>query len=203
MEQSTEIDKLLDALDEFNDNLSVIKPTSENSFLKNKYAPLPEVLKKIRKPLKEAGLTYLQGPTIKDGKQVIATRLIHKETKQWVEGTLELIHKPNEAQAQGSAVTYTRRYSIGTMLRLVIDNDDDGNAGSGLVKDKADKKQDTADFITLKSKLTKELMAHFKNIQAVKAFQEEILGEGKTVATPTDVKKVLKEFRDRHYEQSA
>lgn len=38
----------------------------------------------------------------------------------------------DDPQAVGSAITYMRRYALGAVLGLNIDNDDDGNAASGV-----------------------------------------------------------------------
>ena len=44
--------------------------------------------------------------------------------------------KGTDSQAWGSAITYAKRYSIGAMLNLTIDEDDDGNGSSDPRKDK-------------------------------------------------------------------
>ena len=63
----------------------------------------------------------------------------------------------NDPQAIGSAITYQRRYSIGSILNLNIDNDDDGNKAS--IKTEQEQ-QKTA--VTPKPSITPKLMEKMK-----------------------------------------
>jgi hypothetical protein len=72
----------------------------------------------------------IQGPTIHaSGAVVLATRLVH-ESGEWLESYTPILAKDNTAQAQGSGITYARRYALAAMVG-VYQTDDDGNAASG------------------------------------------------------------------------
>jgi hypothetical protein len=42
---------------------------------------------------------------------------------------MQLLLSKNDAQGQGSAITYARRYALCAVLNLVADDDDDGQQG--------------------------------------------------------------------------
>jgi hypothetical protein len=49
-------------------------------------------------------------------------------TGESVEDVMPLMLVKEDPQAQGSAITYARRYSLLTLLSLTADEDDDGEA---------------------------------------------------------------------------
>jgi hypothetical protein len=80
--------------------------------------------------LAKHGLAYTQGMAIVDGVQVMFTRIIH-QSGQWMEdGGYALNPTKNDPQGMGSAVTYARRYTIGSTLGIITEDDDDGNRAS-------------------------------------------------------------------------
>lgn len=60
----------------------------------------------------------------------MTTTLIHAESGEFMRGTFKMTPAKNDPQGQGSVITYQRRYALGAILGLNIDEDDDGNAGS-------------------------------------------------------------------------
>lgn len=93
------------------------------------YANLADVAAAVMPSLREAGLFVMQVPC----GDVLVTRITHGESGQWIEGAMPLI-KPDArggVQALGSALTYTRRYTLVAMLGIVPEDDDDGAQGSG------------------------------------------------------------------------
>ena len=56
--------------------------------------------------------------------------LIHVDSGQFFKSTNDMKAKANDPQALGSAITYNRRYTLVSMLRLNVDGDDDGNKAS-------------------------------------------------------------------------
>jgi len=61
---------------------------------------------------------------------VMFTRIIH-QSGQWMEdGGYALNPSKNDPQGMGSAVTYARRYTIGSTLGIITEDDDDGNRAS-------------------------------------------------------------------------
>lgn len=126
MNKSESIKELAKALLNFQAKGLKVGKEAENPFFKSKYASLANILDKISAPLSESGLSFTQMP---DGKS-LTTILMH-ESGEWIEATYEMpIGKPNDPQAVGSAITYARRYALGAILGLNIDDDDDGNKAS-------------------------------------------------------------------------
>lgn len=135
MNKSESIKDLAKALQQFSIKMDKIAKTSENPFFKSKYAALPDILEAIKLPLSECGLAVAQFP---DGDGL--TTIIMHESGQWIEATAIMHPVKNDPQAAGSAITYQRRYSLGAILCLNIDEDDDGNKAS--LKEKEEPKQD-------------------------------------------------------------
>lgn len=100
------------------------KKTSTNPFFKNKYAGLNEVLEAIVPALNANGIVVLQPTTQIEGKNYIKTVLLH-ETGEVLESLTEIIYnKQNDAQAQGSGITYARRYGLQSFLAIGSEDDD-------------------------------------------------------------------------------
>jgi hypothetical protein len=99
------------------------------------YAPLETIMAAIRPALAANGLALTQGPIVTEsGIEALRTMLVHKSGEWIANDTAVLVDKADggkSAQAYGSGLTYARRYGITTLLCLVADEDDDGNAASG------------------------------------------------------------------------
>lgn len=146
MEKSESIKELAIALCKFQGAIEPIKKGSENPFYHSKYADLTSILDTIRKPLSENGLSFVQFPTGQNG---LETTLMHT-SGEWMSAVYEM--KPTKADPQGlgSAITYQRRYALGSILGLSTEDDDDGNKGSEPVKEtKEVKRQDTRDMAAI------------------------------------------------------
>jgi hypothetical protein len=124
--KSDSIANLTKALMTFSVKIDKIKKEASNPFFKSKYATLPQIQEAIAEPLQESGLVLVQLP---DGDGLI-TMLCHSESGEYVMATGLMHPVKNDPQSMGSAITYQRRYSIGAILNLNIDEDDDGNAAS-------------------------------------------------------------------------
>jgi hypothetical protein len=81
--------------------------------------------------LAEFGLVIFQWPdTTDDGKPALTTKVRH-ESGEFVQATTPLVLSKQDPQAQGSAITYMKRYSYNTILSLKnMDDDDDGDVAS-------------------------------------------------------------------------
>lgn len=90
-----------------------------------KYATLVSVQEEILPKLKECGLAIVQPLSHLDGQPAIRTTLLH-ESGESISEVTPLILPKNDPQGQGSAITYARRYSLASIVGLVIDDDDDG-----------------------------------------------------------------------------
>ena len=104
---------------------------AKNDFFKSKYATLATVLGTIRPILAKHGLAVLQFPAVSsDSARVLAleTTLLHA-SGEWISLTTEVPMVKADPQGYGSAMTYTRRYSLLAVLGLAAE-DDDGHAAS-------------------------------------------------------------------------
>ena len=126
MEKSEKINNLTKSLLQFHKEIGKIAKTSTNPFFKSKYADLPSILDAINEPLQNAGLVIISIPD-NDG---LTTLLLHSESGEYISANAIMKPVKNDPQSIGSAITYQRRYSIGSILNLNIDNDDDGNKAS-------------------------------------------------------------------------
>lgn len=126
-ESIVEISKALVA---FHASVGKVRKASTNPFFKSKYANLSDILDVISEPLTEAGLAVVQLP---HGTNELTTRLMHS-SGEWLEDTYTMAPTKNDPQGMGSAITYQRRYAIGALLSLNIDEDDDGNTASRPVR---------------------------------------------------------------------
>lgn len=105
------------------------KKGSANPYFKSKYADLNAVREAVIPVLNANGISVLQPMTTVDGKNYIKTVLLH-ESGETIESLTEIIYaKTNDAQAQGSGITYARRYGLQSLVCVGAD-DDDGNAAS-------------------------------------------------------------------------
>lgn len=127
MEKSDSIKELVGALVKFQTHVGKIKKDSNNPFFKSKYAALPDILDVIQQPLIECGLTINQFPTGTNG----LTTILSHTSGEYMMDTYIMNPAKNDPQGIGSCITYQRRYALGAVLSLNIDEDDDGNAASG------------------------------------------------------------------------
>ena len=128
MTHSESIKAIAKALGLFHVKIEKIKKENTNPFFHSKYASLSTILNAIDIPLTETGLVFSQLP---DGVNGLTTILIHAESGEYFESTYTMpVAKQNDPQAVGSAITYARRYALGAILGLNIDDDDDGNKAS-------------------------------------------------------------------------
>ena len=153
MEKSEKINNLTKSLLQFHKEIGKIAKTSTNPFFKSKYADLPSILDAINEPLQNAGLVIVSIPD-NDG---LTTLLLHSESGEYISANAIMKPIKNDPQSIGSAITYQRRYSIGSILNLNIDNDDDGNKASI----KAEQQQ-PKDVVPQKPAITPKLMEKMK-----------------------------------------
>jgi hypothetical protein len=105
------------------------KKGNTNPFFKSKYADLNAIREAVIPILNENGITVLQPLVHNDGKNFVNTILLH-ESGEMLESFTEIIYsKTNDAQAQGSGITYARRYGLQSFVCVGAD-DDDGNKAS-------------------------------------------------------------------------
>lgn len=121
--------KIVAALLAFNKAIGVIDKDAKNPFFRSDYAPLPTILKDIKKPMSDAGLTLNHFPV---GDNRLITRLSHS-SGEFYQTVFYMASVKDTPQDRGSVITYMMRYAVGAILGLAIDKDDDGNSGTGKV----------------------------------------------------------------------
>ena len=131
MNKSDSIKELATALCNFQAAVEKIRKKDTNPFFKSKYASLADILDVIRQPLADNGLSFVQFP--KD-KYCLETMLLHT-SGEWMSESYQMEPTKHDPQGAGSVITYQRRYALGAILGLNIDEDDDANQASDLKKD--------------------------------------------------------------------
>ena len=125
MNSSANLKELASALSKAQAILQVAKKGSENPFFHSKYADLLSVWTACREALTINGLSIVQVIDIaNDGKAFLETILLH-ESGEWITGRLPLLAIKQDPQAQGSAISYARRYSLSAIIGLCTEEDDD------------------------------------------------------------------------------
>ena len=104
------------------------KKGATNPFFKSKYADLNAIREAVIPTLNQNGITVLQPIVHVDGKNFVKTILLH-ESGEFLESLTEIIYnKINDAQAQGSGISYSRRYALQSFVCVGADDDDGNNA---------------------------------------------------------------------------
>jgi hypothetical protein len=102
---------------------------SKNPFFKSSYADLNAIREACMPALNNNGIVVLQPIVHIDGKNFVKTVLLH-ESGETFESLTEIVYsKQNDAQAQGSGITYARRYGLQSIVNIGAE-DDDGNKAS-------------------------------------------------------------------------
>jgi len=140
-----------------------------NPFFKSKYADLNSIREAVIPVLNENGISVLQPIVHVDGKNFVKTILLH-ESGELMESLTEIIYnKVNDAQAQGSGISYARRYALQSFV-CVGSSDDDGNMASAKpnatkeVMQNAKKANATIEQIRKKYSVSAELEQFFINL---------------------------------------
>ena len=106
---------------------------SSNPFFKSKYADLNSIREACMPLLNANGISVIQPMVNVDGKNYVKTVLLHT-SGETIESFTEIIYsKSNDAQSQGSGITYARRYGLQSLVCIGAE-DDDGNSASATGK---------------------------------------------------------------------
>jgi len=143
MNSSTETNELALALCLAQGQMGGAVKDSSNPFFKSSYADLTSVIKAIKQPFADNGLSYTQFPVSSDIGVGVATRLMHV-SGQWVESEFVLPIVKQDPQAAGSAITYARRYALQSIAGIPTADDD---AESAMLRSEQTKTQEYQDMI--------------------------------------------------------
>jgi len=132
IEHSEKIDAISKSILEAQKEIRKAIKGSANPYFKSKYADLEAVIDAVKEPLNKHGIAFLQAVNQvgdDNGRVAIETVLLHEGGQYMTSKTPVYCTKPNDSQALGSGITYSKRYALQAMLGLPSE-DDDGNAAS-------------------------------------------------------------------------
>ena len=145
VQSSDAVDQLIVAMVKFSADCPPVLKDRDNSVYRSKYADLGTILKVITPVLSVNGLVCIQMPYTEGDAGYLRTTICHVSgqfmaSSMKLEPQKQVLYKEADGtlvrtvtpQSWGSAITYARRYGISAMLSLCVDDDDDGNAASGL-----------------------------------------------------------------------
>lgn len=158
--------QIIEALLNAQQDMSNAVKSTTNPFFKSKYADLNSVREATIPLLNKNKIVVLQPMVHLEGKNFVKTILLH-ESGESIESFTEILFKQqNDAQAQGSGITYARRYGLQSLLCIGAD-DDDGNCAS--TEQKA-KKQESNVLNFAKQQVQDYLNNHPSELTAVLNF---------------------------------
>ena len=125
MKQSESITDLATALCLAQAEMGGAVKDSNNPFFKSSYADLTSVIKVIKQPFANHGLSFVQLPVTSDGGKGVgvSTMLMHN-SGQWVQSEYLLPMDKITPQGAGSAITYARRYALQALVGIPSVDDD-------------------------------------------------------------------------------
>lgn len=130
MNKSESIKELANALAKAQAEMKNPGFDSSNPHFKSKYASLASVRDTVTPVLSKHGLSVTQLPAFDDGKAGCESLLMHI-SGEFISSTLLIPVDKANAHGVGSAITYSRRFSLMAIAGVVGDDDDDGNAATG------------------------------------------------------------------------
>jgi hypothetical protein len=136
--QTSEISELVKALCKAKKDFKNITRDGKNPFLNSKYVTLDAIINATEDALSNNGLIIMHHQELIDNNKFLVTELIHesgqiKSTETCMNEyiTVQTNERGNAKvtpiQIFGSIITYLKRYHIGELLNVAIDEDIDGN----------------------------------------------------------------------------
>ena len=121
MKTSESIKEIAVALHKFHGLMGKVGKDAVNPHFKNKYASLSNIIEATTPHLNAVGLSIIQLPC----ESGLETMILHISGEYISSVSLTPCKDASNPQALGSALTYARRYALGAVLSLNIDEDDD------------------------------------------------------------------------------
>jgi hypothetical protein len=108
--------------------LPVLPKDTTNPFFKSKYTSLDTITEVVFPIMTKHNFAWTTRPSFNEaGQPTLKYSLMHI-SGETIEGEMLLQLAKADPQGQGSAITYSRRYAITSVLGIVSDADDDGSA---------------------------------------------------------------------------
>jgi hypothetical protein len=131
---STDVKELAGAMLKVQAEINPAIKDAANPFAKSRYATLNSVILASREALLKHGVWVTQYPIeVEVGQLGLVTKLTHATSGQFQSCLLVMPLAKQDPQGYGSAMTYARRYSMASMIGLIVE-DDDGETACGRPK---------------------------------------------------------------------
>lgn len=129
MDKSESIKEIATAMNKAQAEMAGAAKDANNPFFKSKYADLSSVVRAVKEPFANNGLSYSQFPVFSEGQVGVETILMHTSGEYMSSVLLLPMGNKQDPQAAGSALTYARRYALQSIAGIPSE-DDDGNAAT-------------------------------------------------------------------------
>jgi ERF superfamily len=130
MQRSDSLANIGAALSKAQASVKVAVKNAKNPHLKNTYADLNAIWDACRVALAKNDLSVVQMPVSDEvGYVALETMLLHA-SGEFIASTCRARLTKDDSQGVGSALTYLKRYGLSSVMGIVADDDDDGNAAS-------------------------------------------------------------------------
>ena len=129
MNHSEQLNEIAGALAKAQAKIKSAIKSNTNPHFRSKYADLASVKDACSDALSGNDIAVVQAHGFEGDRFVLTTRLIHK-SGQWLESVYLIKPVKEDPQGYASATTYARRIALSSMVGVVADEDDDGNAAS-------------------------------------------------------------------------
>lgn len=130
---SEHIDKIVEALAKAQSEITVAIYDSTNPHFKSKYASYEAIRKACLLPLSRNGMCITHCFSVEEGKRTMVTQLSHT-SGQWFRSSLSMPQEKETPQSIGSSATYAKRYTLGALLAISSDEDDDGERAEAIYR---------------------------------------------------------------------
>jgi hypothetical protein len=109
-----------------------IEKNAVNPFFESRFADYNSIRDAVDPILEKYNLLIVQFPdTSVNGDPALTSILVHVESNEHISATAVLSLAKKDPQAQGSAITYMKRYAYNSILGLRnVEEDDDGNVAA-------------------------------------------------------------------------
>ncbi len=121
---SEKLDKLAPALTKAQSEMGGAVKDSNNPFFKSAYADLTSTWKACKDSLHNNGFSVIQSPVSKEGRIGVSTMLLHSSGQYITDEYTLGVKKQNDPQADGSSITYARRYALAAFVGVCPVDDD-------------------------------------------------------------------------------
>lgn len=123
MKKSDEINELAQALNKAQAEMGGAVTDANNPFFKSKYADLGSIIKVIKPPFANNGLSYSQFPITEESRIGVETVIMHS-SGQFISNEFTMNVPKADPQSAGGVISYCRRYALQAVCGVpAVDSD--------------------------------------------------------------------------------